>query len=106
MRAGTKTIRPLCKRLGLKARCYSRHVQRLVVDFGAECSFGRAASRMLLHHGIAVSPSTVRAIALEHARGVRRRQEAAGSTGALRSKGAECSVTEMDGSMVPVVELI
>ena len=36
LRSGTKTIRPLRVELGLSAWSYSRHLQRLMVDFGAE----------------------------------------------------------------------
>ena len=104
LRSGTKTIRPLCLELGLSAWSYSRHLQRLIVDFGAEGSFESSSKRLKLHHQIGVSSSNIRRITLAHAKSIKEQATPEGSHGKLKSKGASCIITEMDGSMVPIVE--
>jgi hypothetical protein len=105
LREGSKTYRPLCEHLGLSAQCYSKHLQRLIVDFGAECSFEKSRQRLCLHHGIAVSASSIRKLTLKHARNIGKETRAKGVHGLVKSKGASCIITEMDGSMVPLVSV-
>ena len=103
LRLGTKTVRPLCARLGLTAFSYSRHLQRLIVDFGAECSFENSSKRLQLHHRICVSSSNIRKITLRHAGRIKETQEIQGTHGKLKAHGATHIITEMDGSMIPIV---
>ena len=103
LRLGTKTIRPLCNRLGLTAFNYSGHLQRLIVDFGAECSFENASKRLKLHHCIGVSSSNIRKITLRHASRIQATQQNQGTHGKLKAQGASHIITEMDGSMIPIV---
>ena len=49
-------------------------LQRLAVDFAAESSFEKAAERFALHHGINLSPSTLRKYTLLHAENIARAQ--------------------------------
>lgn len=104
LRRGTKTYRPACAHLGLSAYSYSRHLQRLMVDFAAEGSFDSSSKRLKLHHRIVVSTSVIRKITLRHGQAMREAQEVEGVHGSLRAKGAERIITEIDGSMVPIVE--
>jgi hypothetical protein len=72
-------------------------LQRVLVDFGAEESFERAAARVKEHCGIEVAVGRVRAVTLRHAAAMSTRQPAA------PKHAADCVVTEMDGNMMPVV---
>ena len=91
-------IRPFCQRAGVLPRGYSRPLQRVLADFGAEASFARAAERVKEHYRIKVPGSAVRQQTLAHGR------KLAGLT--LKHKGPlpRQIITEMDGSMVPVVQ--
>ena len=44
----------------MRNRGYSQRLQRVVVDFGAEHSFGKAAERVREHYGIDVSIEAIR----------------------------------------------
>lgn len=103
-RAGTKTYRPACASLGLSAQSHSRLLQRLMVDFAAEGSFESSGKRLKLHHRVVASPSTIRKITLRHGRTMREQQRVEGTHGSLRAEGAARIVTEIDGSMVPIVD--
>jgi hypothetical protein len=58
--------RPFATSAALSARGSSRRLQRLASDFALEEPFGRAAARLLEHHGVTLAPSTVRALTLAH----------------------------------------
>jgi hypothetical protein len=73
-------------------------LQRALTDFGAEESFGRAATRVQEHYRIAIAASTIRQITYQHARRM----------GAVEpappSRPAKTLVTQIDGSMIPLVK--
>jgi hypothetical protein len=91
-------MRPFCQHAGVQPRGYSRPLQRVLTDFGAEASFARAAERVKEHYRIDVPGSAVRKQTLAHGRKM--------SGLVLRHKGPAPRqiVTEMDGSMVPVMQ--
>ena len=89
--------RPFCQSAGVAPRSYSRRLQRVVTDFGAESSFVRTAARVREHYGIEVPPSAARAHTLRHARAF------AGTVPPAAPPAAQL-LTQMDGSMVPIVE--
>lgn len=91
-------LRPFCQRAGVQPRGYSRPLQRVLADFGAEASFARAAERVREHYQIDVPSSAVRKQTLCHGRKM--------SGLALKHKGPlpRQIITEMDGSMVPVMQ--
>ena len=89
--------RPFCQSAGVAPRSYSRRLQRVVTDFGAESSFVRTAARVREHYGIEVPPSAARAHTLRHARAL------AGTVPPTAPPAAQI-ITQMDGSMVPIVE--
>lgn len=93
-----RRFRPFCQSTGLKPRAYSRALQRVLTDFGAEESFARAATRVQEHYGICLAASAVRACTLKHGRSI---QEAAQK---VQHPPAEAIITEMDGSLIPVVK--
>lgn len=90
-------LRPFCQSAQVTPRGYSRRLQRVVTDFGAESSFVRAAARVREHYGIDVPASAARQHTLRHARAI-------AATQAPPASPAAQLITQMDGSMVPIVE--
>lgn len=86
----------------MKCRGYSEPLQRVLVDFGAEESFGRAVERVREHYGIEVPESAIRTQTQTHGAAM-----AAGAEQLLAELGPEAGVelmiTETDGSMIPIV---
>lgn len=100
-RAGA-LIRPFSKRAEVECRSYSGGLQRVMVDFGAEESFGHAVERVREHYGVEVPRSAVRTQTEEH--GARMLAAAEPLLSELGPEaGVELLITEMDGSMVPIV---
>ena len=87
-------------RAGVEARGSSRRLQRVLVDFGAEESFARAAQRAREHYGVAVAVSRVRRHTLAHGA-----QMSALAVPAPKSSVATL-VTQMDGSLIPIVTVV
>lgn len=92
-------LRPFCVRVGVEPRGSSRRLQRAMVDFGAEESFARAAHSMHEHYGLDVSVGRVRRQSLIHG----------AQLSAMRvPPPKECAatvVTQLDGSMIPIVKV-
>ncbi len=87
----------------MKCRGYSEPLQRVLVDFGAEKSFGQAVERVREHYGIEVPASAVRQQSESHgARMLEQEKQRLSELGP--EPGVELLVTEMDGSQVPLVE--
>jgi hypothetical protein len=103
LRQGNRTFRPLADLLGLRPGGLTRNLQRAVVDFGADKAFARASVRVLRHHHISLSATTIRKTTLEHAHAIKDQQYAHGGPGALPSEGPEHIIAEIDGTMLPVV---
>jgi hypothetical protein len=82
----------------LRHRGASLRLTRALVDFGAEESFARAAQSVREHYGLEVSLWRVRAATLEHAR------LCAAMVKAAPRPAAATLITQMDGSMIPVVK--
>jgi Uncharacterised protein family (UPF0236) len=91
-------LRPFCQSAEVQPRGYSRRLQRVLADFGAEASFARAAERVKEHYRIDVPGSAVRKQTLDHGRKL--------SGLALKPTGRAPRqiITQMDGSMVPVMQ--
>lgn len=96
-------MRPFAVAAGIRGREYSAPLQRALVDFGAEESFGRAVERVREHYGIEVPASAVRQQTEAHGAALQAQQEAARLTQLGPEAGVAALVTEIDGSMVPVV---
>jgi hypothetical protein len=90
--------RPFCQSAGVRHRAYSGRLQRVLVDFGAEHSFGRAAERVWEHYGIEVAPETIRQQTLRHGRAIRTLPPS------RSAKPAATLISQMDGSLIPVVQ--
>ena len=68
-------VRPFAVAAGVQCRGYSLPFQRVLVDFGAEASFGRAAERVREHYGIEVPTSAVRRATESHGARLQQQQE-------------------------------
>lgn len=100
LRVGRRGVRyrPFCQAAGVEPGGYSKALERALTDFGAEESFERAALRVQEHYGIGLASSAIRRITYEHARKIQAVEPAAPARAAKRL------ITQMDGSMIPVVE--
>jgi len=90
-------LRPFCTSAGVRNRGYSQRLQRVLVDFGAEHSFAKAAERVREHYSIEVPAEAIRQHTLQHGRNMS--QLPAGAAAA-----AKTLVVEMDGTMIPVMQ--
>lgn len=90
-------LRPFCKSAGVCNRGYSRRLQRVVVDFGAEHSFAKGAERIREHYGIDVPLEAVRQHTLRHGRSIHQLPVEPGAS-------AKTLIVQMDGTMIPVME--
>lgn len=101
---GSSCLRPLANVLKIVAQGCSIGLQEVIVDFGAEDSFALASERLLRHHGIELSESSMRKVTLSHARGMYENDRLHTLNGELPGEGAEVILAEADGTMLPVVE--
>ena len=90
-------LRPFCQSAAVRNRGYSQRLQRVVVDFGAEHSFAKAAERVREHYGIEVSVEAIRQHTLGHGRSMNQ-------LGTEAMTPARTLVVQMDGTMIPVVQ--
>jgi hypothetical protein len=91
-------VRPFCEQAQIEARAYSLPLQRVLTDFGADHSFVEASQKVREHYGVEVPASSVRQCTLTHAK----------ASGAVEHEAPKqhvsTLVTEMDGTMLPIVE--
>jgi hypothetical protein len=83
--------------LNIGHRDYSLKLQRAMTDFGAEESFQRASQRLEEHYDIRISSEAIRQQTLQHGKAI----------AAIAPKAAGAAkqiVTQMDGSLIPVVQ--
>lgn len=80
---------------------YSILLERAIVDFGADLSFGQAAEKLKEHYGISVPVSAIQTITKQHAEACYELQEK--DTGPDKVRKARCLVGQMDGVMTPIV---
>jgi len=86
----------------VECRGYSEGLQRAMTDFGADEAFAGAATKLQEHYGIEVPVSAVRGFTEAHGAAMRV-QEKLKSDWPDRA-GVPVLISEMDGSMLPVVE--
>jgi Uncharacterised protein family (UPF0236) len=94
-----RVLRPFCVRVGVEHRGSSGRLQRAMVDFGSEESFARAAQSMREHYGLDVPVGRVRRHSLVHG------AELSAMKVSAPKDCAETVVTQLDGSMIPIVEV-
>lgn len=95
-------MRPFSVAARVKCHCLSLGLQRAVVDFGADSSFAAAVEKVREHYGVEVSHSAVRALTQAHGAAMQLETEVAVR---LPRDGVRELVTEIDGTLVPVVEI-
>ena len=95
-------MRPFSVAAEVKCRGYSEPLQRVLVDFGAEESFGRAVERVREHYGIEVPESAIRTQTEAHGAQIGAASEPL-LTGLGPEPGVALLITETDGSMIPIV---
>ncbi len=99
MRQGRRgaQVRPFCEQAQISARAYSLPLQRALTDFGADHSFVEASEKVFEHYGVTLPASSVRECTLAHA----------GASGEVEHEApkrpVQTLVTEMDGTMLPIV---
>ena len=93
-----RSYRPFCEARGVYPRGYSGPLQRAVTDFGADDSFGAAAAKMREHYRIDVPVGAVRRHTLRHGKAI------ASLSDEAVNRPAKQLLTQMDGSMIPVME--
>jgi hypothetical protein len=92
-----RRLRPFYQLTGIEHRDYSNRLQRVMTDFGAEDSFQRATARLKEHYGLEVNPEAIRQQTLHHGKAI-------GAIAPVPHPAAKELVTEMDGSLIPVVQ--
>lgn len=100
-RAGTKNLRPLLTKLGVAARGYSRRLQRVFIDFGADETFAAAAAKVREYYGLEVNSEPVRRVRLKHSERIAIRVKTKPLT-TLASRGPDWIVAEADGTLLPI----
>lgn len=98
IKRGGAEFRPFCREAQVKHRGYSLRLQRVLTDFGSEVSFGQAVRRVREHYAIAVPAEAVRQHTLRHGKTI------ATLATADAAKPAAQLITQMDGSMIPVMQ--
>jgi Uncharacterised protein family (UPF0236) len=94
-------MRPFVREADIRCRAYSQPLQRVLSDFGAESSFGKAVERLKEHYGIEVPNAAVRQITQYHAEMMLKQQQELTN---LPEQGHQSQIIgQIDGSMVPLV---
>ncbi len=93
-------IRPFAASAGVGNRQYSLPLEEAITDFGATTPFAKVAEKIRRHYGIDLSSSAAYVVTNTHA-------QAMAEFGVLPEARTEAAVliAEMDGSMVPVVQM-
>jgi hypothetical protein len=91
-------VRPFSKQASIQSREYSLPLQRVLTDFGAEHSFVEATHKVREHYGVELPASGVRTHTLTHAKAIDAVEPAA-----VR-RPVKTVVTQMDGTMLPIVK--
>ena len=102
-RESHQTLRPFSSNAGVSCRSYSLPLQRVVTDFAADLHYAKAVTKVKEHYGISLSASSIRQTAMTHAQALYENE-------ALNSLPSRCQtietiIAEMDGCMVPVVQV-
>jgi hypothetical protein len=87
----------------VKCRGYSEALQRALTDFGADDAFARAAAKLKEHYGIEVAVSAIRGFTEGHGAAMRSQEKQKSDW--RDAAGVPVLIAEMDGSMLPVVEV-
>lgn len=100
MRIATERLRPFSLSARVTCRSYSNHLQRVIVDFGADASFKDAQKKILEHYKLDLPLSSIQIIVENHAKKIFEFVEQE----VFEEGSAKQIVVETDGSMIPVVD--
>lgn len=95
-------MRPFAATANVRCRGYSLGLERVLTDFGAEVAFAQVPAKVREHYGIGVSVSAVRAVSQRHGGAL---QSDLSVAPRLPARGLRQAVAEMDGSMIPIVQI-
>jgi hypothetical protein len=97
-----QVVRPFQRAAEVHCRGYSRPLQRVITDFGADVAFGKIPQKMMEHYGISIPISAGQIITESHAQHILEAQQWEKESPAIA--GVEFLIAEMDGTMIPIVE--
>jgi len=100
-RAGSQRIRPFASRAKVRHRGCSRPLQRVVTDLAADVPFAQAIDKLVEHHGVLLSESTIRRMTEGPAQ--QRLETRELCQGWPQQPGCAVGVAEMDGGRVPIM---
>lgn len=100
MKVTNERLRPFSLSAQVKCRSYSRHLQRAIVDFGADVSFQEAQQKLVEHYRIELPVSSIQTIVENHAKNIFDFIEKED----FERSSTQQIVAELDGSMIPVVD--
>lgn len=98
--SGTR-LRPFSECAQLHCRLYSKKLERVMTDFGADHSFEESTKKIKEHYGVEVPRSVVRLCTEKHGKQIFK-----GSKGEspVERQAQGVIIAETDGSMIPIVE--
>lgn len=100
---GKQRVRPFQEEAEVYCRGYSKRLERILVDFGADESFAGASCKVKEHYGIEISASGIRKSTYKHSHQIVVEQK---NRKPLFSKeSVDCIISQSDGAMVPIVEI-
>jgi len=103
-RDGNKRVRPFAQSANVSNHGYSRPLQRVVTDFGADQSFGQAVDKLAEHYGVVLNESAIVRITEGHAKQIF--ETAPPPPSWPTEPGTSTAIiVETDGGMVPIVEI-
>jgi hypothetical protein len=100
MKVANERLRPFSLSAQVACRSYSHHLQRAIVDFGADASFQDAQKKILEHYKLDLPLRSIQIIVENHARNIFEFVEQE----TFDEGSAQQIVVETDGSMIPVVD--
>jgi hypothetical protein len=99
-----KQYRPFSSTAEVKCRGYSMPLERVLTDFGADDSFGKAQKKVKEHYNIDIPKSAVIRVTEKHAQNMSENNNKID----LEAKHDNCEkdlIAEIDGSMIPIVNI-
>jgi hypothetical protein len=101
-RRSKQLLRPFSAAAAVACRSYSRGLQRVLTDFGADHSFAQAAAKVKEHYLIDLPASAARLYTQKHAAQIQQSQP---ETASLPVGGVAQVIAETDGCMIPIVKI-
>jgi hypothetical protein len=100
MKVVSERLRPFSSSARIRCCSNSYHLQRAIVDFGADVSFQEAQKKLLEHYRLEIPLSSIQTIVENHAKKIFEFMEKEN----FQEGTAKQIIAEMDGSMIPVVD--